>query len=335
MLEHPERPVSADTQFIEGTPVLDAAGERIGTFTERVAQETGGEYLIVRHGRVFSKEMLIPRAAVARFDGEGIHLNLTKEEMREQPDAVQPGVQVAPEEAILPPNPPDSASMGDRVPADIGAISMSPLNPWEHFDATPAQEPSAPTSVQTQTNLAPGESVRPGEQDVPANTQLDTSLDLSHPGTTVRAALGQVEQRAGDAIDQLKNQAGDTVDQLRNQAGDTVEKVKTQANDQLGTQMTQAGLSLATVADAVETLSEQLRRGNQVLLADYADRAGGQVDQMATYLRQSDPNKVLHDIEDFAQREPVLFLAGAFAIGLLGTRFLKSSSSQVGNRTGQ
>ena len=89
--------------------------------------------------------------------------------------------------------------------------------------------------------------------------------------------------------------------------------------------MTQAGASLATVADAVNTLSDQLRQGNQALLAGYADRVAGQVDQMATYLRQSDPAKVLHDIEDFARREPGLFLAGAFAMGLLGTRFLKSS----------
>lgn len=145
----------------------------------------------------------------------------------------------------------------------------------------------------------------------------------------MRAAVDQIQQRAGDAADQLKTQAGAAVEQLKNQAGDTVEKIKTQANDQLDNQMTQAGLSLATVADAVDTLSDQLRRGNQKLLATYADRAAGHVDELATYLRQSDPNKVLHDIEDFARREPALFLAGAFAIGLLGTRFLKSSSSHA------
>jgi hypothetical protein len=338
MFEHPERRVSADTQFIEGTPVLDAAGERIGTISEHIAQETGGDYLIVDQSRVFGKEMLIPRTAVVRYDGEGIHLNLTKEEMREQPAAAQPDVQAAPEAAILPPIPPDSASMVHRVPAEVGGVSMSPMNPWNPWnpvDDTPSQGPSTPASVQTQTYPTPGEPVRPEEQGAPANTQMDTSLDLSQPVTTLRTALGQAEQRAGDAVDQLKTQASDAMVQLKNQADDTVEKIKTQANDQIDTQMTQAGLSLATVADAVETLSDQLRRGNQALLADYADRAGGQVDQLATYLRQSDPNKVLHDIEDFARREPALFLAGAFAIGLLGTRFLKSSSSQVGDRTKQ
>jgi uncharacterized protein YjbJ (UPF0337 family) len=344
MFEHPERQVAADTRFIEGTPVLDAAGERVGTIRERTTQEAGGDYLLVHQGRVFGKEMLIPRAAVERFDGEGIHLKLTKEELREQTAAAQPARQAAPDAAILPPISPDSASMGERVPADVGGIAMSSMHPGNPVDDTPDQGPSAPASVQTQTSPTPAESVGPGEQGAPAapaapattpNTQMDTSLDLSQPVTTLRATLGQVEQRAGDAVDQLKAQASDAMEQLKNQADDTVEKIKTQANDQIDTQMTQAGLSLATVADAVETLSDQLRRGNQALLADYAGRAGGQVDQLATYLRQSDPNQVLHDIEDFARREPALFLAGAFAIGLLGTRFLKSSSSQVGNRTQQ
>ena len=159
-----------------------------------------------------------------------------------------------------------------------------------------------------------------------------TGVDLSHPADTVRIALDQAQQRAGDAVDQLRSQAGDVVDQLRTQAGDTVDKIKVRANDQLDSQLTQAGVSLASVASAVDTISEQLRQGNQEMLATYADRAAGQVDQMASYLRQSDPNKVLRDIEDFARREPALFLAGAFAVGLLSTRFLKSSSSQTENR---
>jgi hypothetical protein len=192
------------------------------------------------------------------------------------------------------------------------------------MDDTRSQWPSAPMPAPVQTQTSPT-SPEPVEQD----TQTHLGLDLSHPGQTVRTALDEAQQRAGEAVDQLKTQAGDAVVQLKNQAGDTVERIKTQANDQLDTQMTQAGVSLATVADAVTTLSNQLRHGNQTLLATYADRAAGQVDQMATYLRQSDSTQVLHDIEDFAHREPALFLVGAFAIGLLGTRFLKSSSGQV------
>jgi hypothetical protein len=198
------------------------------------------------------------------------------------------------------------------------------------MDDSRPEWPYAP--VQTRTYSTPTESA---EQEAPApeeSTQEEStqeSLDLSHPGEAVRAVLDQAQQRAGETVEQLKAQAGDVAVQVKTQAGTTVERLKSQAGDQLDTQMTQAGTGLATVAEAVNTLGDQLRQGNQALLAGYADRVAGQVDQMATYLRQSDPARVLHDIEDFARREPGLFLAGAFAMGLLGTRFLKSSGRNV------
>jgi hypothetical protein len=177
------------------------------------------------------------------------------------------------------------------------------------------------TPVQTETYPTPSEPFSP----LAPTEETEVSIDLNHPGQAMRTALDQAQQRAGETVDQLKAQAGDAALQLRNQAGSTVERLKAQAGDQVDSQMTQAGMNLATVAEAVNTLSDQLRQGNQALLASYADRVAGQVDQLATYLRQNDPASVLHDIEDFARREPGLFLAGAFAMGLLGTRFLKSS----------
>lgn len=189
------------------------------------------------------------------------------------------------------------------------------------MDDTRSEWPYTP--VQTQTYSTPSE---PAEQ---AEVPTQEGLDLSHPGQAVRTALDQAQQRAGEAVDQLKAQAGDVAVQLKNEADSTVERLKTQASDQVDTQIVQAGVNLGTVAEAVNTLSSQLRQGNQALLASYAERIAGHVDQMATYLRQSDSSKVLHDLEDFAHREPALFLAGAFALGFLGTRFLKSSSGDV------
>ncbi len=356
--------VRTDTQFIEGTPVLDASGERIGSVSEGAPKGADGAYLIVRQGRIFGKELPIPRAAIAGYDGDGIHLKLTKEEIKERQQlmparaneleqasadqwiateqnalagtaAMLPGAGLSyhpftPEGTMLPPVPPASASMVNHMPAEEGNSSMSFTDPNRPLDGDSSEGMYTPAPVQTQTY--PATDVSSGttaEENAQQDAQTSMSFDLSHPWETMRAAVDQIQQRAGDAADQLKTQAGAAVEQLKNQAGDTVEKIKTQANDQLDNQMTQAGLSLATVADAVDTLSDQLRRGNQKLLATYADRAAGHVDELATYLRQSDPNKVLHDIEDFARREPALFLAGAFAIGLLGTRFLKSSSSHA------
>jgi hypothetical protein len=189
------------------------------------------------------------------------------------------------------------------------------------MDDTRPQWPIAPA----QTSTVDFATAEPVEQHV----EEQESLDMSHPGQAMRAALDQAQQRAGEAVDQLKVQAGDAAVQLKNQASSTVDRLKIQANDQLDAQVTQAGVNLATVAEAINTLGNQLRQGNQELFASYADRVAGHVDQMATYLRQSDPPTLLRDIEDFARREPSLFLAGAFAMGLLGTRFLKSSRDSV------
>jgi hypothetical protein len=35
---------------------------------------------------------------------------------------------------------------------------------------------------------------------------------------------------------------------------------------------------------------------------------------------------MVRNVEDFARRQPALFIGGAFMLGLLGARFLKSSA---------
>jgi hypothetical protein len=48
---------------------------------------------------------------------------------------------------------------------------------------------------------------------------------------------------------------------------------------------------------------------------------------LSDYLRDKSLTDVVGDVERFARREPVIFVGGAFLIGLLGSRFLKSSQS--------
>jgi hypothetical protein len=67
--------------------------------------------------------------------------------------------------------------------------------------------------------------------------------------------------------------------------------------------------------------------------------AADQMRHFSDQLRQKDVRELLSDVERFAQRQPTVFLGGAFALGLLGARFLKSSSptsgsNQMAGRTG-
>jgi hypothetical protein len=60
-------------------------------------------------------------------------------------------------------------------------------------------------------------------------------------------------------------------------------------------------------------------------MGDLAEKAANRVERWADYVQNTDSREMANRVENFARREPGLFLGGAFALGLLGARFLKSS----------
>ncbi len=62
--------------------------------------------------------------------------------------------------------------------------------------------------------------------------------------------------------------------------------------------------------------------------AQYADRAADQIQRVSGYLGGRDISQIADEAEDWARREPVLALGGAFVLGVLAARFIKSSRPQ-------
>ncbi len=60
--------------------------------------------------------------------------------------------------------------------------------------------------------------------------------------------------------------------------------------------------------------------------AKYSESVASQVEQFSRYLEKKDLRDVANDVERFARRNPAVFLGGAFALGLLAARFLKSAN---------
>ncbi|MEO7001234.1 MAG: hypothetical protein ABI068_05500 [Ktedonobacterales bacterium] len=135
--------------------------------------------------------------------------------------------------------------------------------------------------------------------------------------------------KVGDAVNQAKQAAGNLTDQAQQKTGQVVDQVKQQATSQASTQKHVAAQSLSGVAQAVSGFSQQLRQNNQEPLAHYTDQASGQLQRMSSYLQNRNVGEIIDDVEDIARREPALFLAGAFAVGILAARFLKSSGSRA------
>jgi hypothetical protein len=103
-------------------------------------------------------------------------------------------------------------------------------------------------------------------------------------------------------------------------------RVREGATAQLSAQKDRATEGLGSVAQAVRQSAQPLRDNKQDVLAQYVEKAADQLEKFSNTLRNRDMGDLMNDAQRFARRQPALFIAGAFAVGLVGARFLKSSS---------
>jgi hypothetical protein len=126
------------------------------------------------------------------------------------------------------------------------------------------------------------------------------------------AADSQVGQVAKDALGQVKDNATTAIDDKK-------------ANLAQG---------LTSVADTLRQVGDTLKPAegeppaNKVaeLTTQYTESLSEQVEKISGYLERQDLRGLMSDLEGFARRNPAIFLGGAFALGILAARFLKSSN---------
>lgn len=104
-----------------------------------------------------------------------------------------------------------------------------------------------------------------------------------------------------------------------------LDKAEQQARSRLNATKKDAALTLSSVASTLLSSSSQLKDEQQNLAGEYVEKAAGQIDRLATYIQNADPSEVADNIEQFARRRPAVFIGAAFALGVIGARFLKSS----------
>jgi hypothetical protein len=97
--------------------------------------------------------------------------------------------------------------------------------------------------------------------------------------------------------------------------------------------------------DAVHGVAQALRRtaegleGENEALARYAEQAADQVERFTESFRERHLGDIVSDLDDFARRQPTMFLIGAVAAGFVVGRFMASSAersqaepTQIANR---
>lgn len=126
----------------------------------------------------------------------------------------------------------------------------------------------------------------------------------------------------GEAQEKAQEVAGEAQEKARDVAGKAQENVRQQVDQR----STEAGERVAGTAQDLRSVGEELRKQGKDAPAKLADRAAEQTEKVGSYLKETGPDKMLHDVEDFGRQRPWAVLAGGLVIGVAAARFLKASS---------
>ncbi len=157
-------------------------------------------------------------------------------------------------------------------------------------------------------------------------------IDDTTSGQTDKAAqvasqvTDQAKQVTGEAVDQAKQVASEVADQAKQTVVQVTDQARERVSTQVAFQKDRAAESLGTVAQALRKTGDQLRDQQQDSpVHGYITQAADRVEQLSGYLHNRDVGQLVGDVEQFARRQPTLFVGGAIALGVLAARFLKSS----------
>ncbi len=118
---------------------------------------------------------------------------------------------------------------------------------------------------------------------------------------------------------------GDVKEKVQRLASETEHKVGGQLRSQITAAKERAASNVGTIAQSLVQTGQQARQQDPNVPVQPIERVGQQLQKTADYLRNTDVDQVVDQTEDFARRQPAVFLGAAFALGLIGARFIKSS----------
>src|SRR5829696_6376789 len=118
-----------------------------------------------------------------------------------------------------------------------------------------------------------------------------------------------------------------TKEQARQAATEAQQKISEQLRTRAETTKSQAADTLTSVANALSQSGRQLKSDNPNVPSQYIERAGDQLRRAAENIRNTNVDELVRRTESMARRQPALFLGGAFVLGVVAARLIKSGQS--------
>jgi vacuolar-type H+-ATPase subunit H len=144
-----------------------------------------------------------------------------------------------------------------------------------------------------------------------------SSIDQSQGlGESTSQAVGQAQEKVQQVAEQAREKAVEATEEGRNLIRSQVEE-----------RTSQAGQKLHSTTQDLRTIADALREQGQDGPARIAEQIADKGEQVAGYLRTSDGDRLLRDVEDFGRRNPWAVIAGGVFLGFAASRFVRSSSA--------
>lgn len=127
--------------------------------------------------------------------------------------------------------------------------------------------------------------------------------------------------------EQVKEKATEVAGQAQEKAQQAAGQAREQVRSQIDQRSSDAGRRVSEQGGDLRAVGDQLREQGKDGPAKLADQAADHVERAGSWLSESDAEKILHDVEDVARKNPLAVAAGGLVLGFAASRFLKASSS--------
>jgi hypothetical protein len=131
---------------------------------------------------------------------------------------------------------------------------------------------------------------------------------------------------AGGAADQARAKTQEVGAQAKDKAQEAGQQARDRVRDQVDRRSTQAGEQAGSAAQALRQASDKLREDGNEPVAKGMEQVAQRVESAGSWLRDTDGDRILRDVEDFGRRNSLVVMAGGLALGFAASRLLKASS---------
>lgn len=143
-------------------------------------------------------------------------------------------------------------------------------------------------------------------------------------GDKVKDAAHEAREKVSAVASRAKHQGENLIEEGTEKAQEKMHEVGDTARSRADQERTRVAGGIHTVADALRRSGRELPEDRRIY-GQFVSGVADRVDNVSRYLETHNVDDLTREVRRFARDHTPIFLGSAFALGMMGARFLKSS----------